>query len=261
MEVHATTNVTSRADETIQGRVDNLIEKFSGLFSDKVGHLKGNVGRLHLEENATPKFCKARNVPYSIRPAVELELERLENDNIITPVPFSDWATPVVPIIKVDKSVRLCGDYSITLNLVLRPDKHPMPRIEDVFAKLAAGEKFTKLNLKNAYLHLEMDDKSKDLLTINTYKGLYRVNRLQYGLKPATGMWQRLMEQVLQGIPGIECILDDITMTEANDDEHLTRLEKVFIRLSEHGLVLNAKKCKLLQPSVAFMSHLIDRDG
>ena len=86
-----------------------------------------------------------------------------------------------------------------------------------------------------------MDEESQKLLTINTHKGLFRCNRLLFGVSSASGLWQKNIEQVLQGLTGVQCILDDMLITGANETEHLNNLRKVLKRLREHGLKLNKK--------------------
>ena len=89
-------------------------------------------------------------------------------------------------------------------------DKYPLPTTEDIFATLAGGKKFTKLNLTHAYNQLELDEESKKMLTINTHKGLYQPNRLSYGVNSAPAIFQRTMDQMLSGIDSVACYLDDI---------------------------------------------------
>ena len=43
-----------------------------------------------------------------------MELERLEREGVIEPVQFSDWAAPIVPVVKRDGSIWICGDYKVT---------------------------------------------------------------------------------------------------------------------------------------------------
>ena len=117
-----------------------------------------------------------------------------------------------------------------------------MPKVEDIFASLAGGKRFTKLDLKDAYLQMVMDEESKKLLTINTHKGLFRYNRMVFGIASAPALWQRAMGQLLQGLKGCHCMLDDMIVTGATEAEHLTNLRAVLDRLQAYGLKLNKKK-------------------
>ena len=83
---------------------------------------------------------------------VEAELDRLHQQGIIEPVQFLDWAAPIVPILKQDGSVRICGDYKLTVNAVAKLDTYPLPRIDDLFTSLSGGKYFSKLDLAQAYL-------------------------------------------------------------------------------------------------------------
>ena len=131
----------------------------------------------------------------------------------------------------------------MTINPVIREDKFPLPRVEDIFVKMAGGKRFSKIDLKNAYLQMEVEETSKQYLTINTHKGLFRYNRLPFGIKTAPSIWQRAMEQTLQGIPNVEVMLDDIIVTGKSDAAHLENLEAVLKRLAEKNLRINIQKC------------------
>ena len=140
--------------------------------------------------------------------------------------------------------VRLFGDYKVTINPVLQGDKYPLPRIGDSFAKMAGCKRFSKINFNNAYLQMEVEEDAKQYLTVNTHKGLFKYNRLPFGIKTAPSIWQRAMEQTLQGIPGVEVMLDDIIVTGKSDAENLENLEAALRRLAEKDLQINAKKCR-----------------
>ena len=169
-------------------RLDALRSRYAAVFGSDRGHLQPSRGHLTLRDGAQPKFLKARPLPYALRDRVDLELDRLEQDGILTKVSHSDWATPVVPIPKKDGSVRISGDFKATVNPQFKVDQYPLPRIDDFFASLAGGKHFSKIDLRSAYLQMEMDDESKTLLTLNTHKGLYRLNRLAFGIASAPAM-------------------------------------------------------------------------
>ena len=159
-------------------RVQSILKKYPEVFSDGIGKVNGIKAKLTLKDNAKPVFKKARPVPLSLKPKIERELDNLEKQGIISRVKSSEWATPIVPVLKSDGSVRICGDFKVSLNQELQVDKYPMPNIQDISVNLANGQKFSKIDLRQAYLQLECEDDSKQLLTIITHKGLYRYNRL-----------------------------------------------------------------------------------
>ena len=201
-------------------------------------------------------------MPFAIREKVEQEIDRQVEEGILEPVKFSEWATPVVPIIKKDGSIRLCGgDYKVTVNQATETDTYPLPRIEDLLTSLAGGISFSKLDLAHAYQQVVLDDDSKGVVTINTHKGLYRVNRLPFGVASAPSMFQRIMENILQGLPGVSVYIDDILVTGKTKDEHFRNLESAMTRLEEAGLRLRREKCAFLLPSVVYLGYKISAQG
>ncbi|GFR05780.1 transposon Tf2-9 polyprotein [Trichonephila clavata] len=133
-------------------------------------------------------------VPFALKGRVENEIDRLEREGIIEKVESSEWATPIVHVVKTDGSIRLCADYSVTLNPNLVVPQHPLPRLEEIFASLNGREQFTKLDFKHAYLQMKVHPESQKLRTINTHKGLYVCKRLMYGLNGAPAIWQRYVD-------------------------------------------------------------------
>ena len=160
--------------------------EFEEVFRSVLGAIKGRKAKPNLKEGTTPKFHKARRVPYLVRLKIDAELQKLEYEGFITKVDWSEWETPVVAVPKANGLIRLCGDFKGTINPELKVDQYLLPRIEDIFANLAAGEKFTKIDLRQAYLQIEMEEESKKCLTINTYKGLYQYNILLLGVASFT---------------------------------------------------------------------------
>ena len=113
---------------------------------------------------------------FSLREKIKQDLDRLEKPGTIQPVQYSEWATPVVPVTKQDGTVRICGHYKLIVNKVSKLDAYPIPKLDDLYTKLAGGETFTELDLSHAYEQMRVDEDSKKFLTINRHKGLYRYN-------------------------------------------------------------------------------------
>ena len=88
-----------------------VLHKHQSVFAEGLGTYSGPEVHINMDPRQPPQFCKARAVPYALREAVERELGRLESEGVIEPVPHSEWASPVVTVVKEDGSLRLCGDY------------------------------------------------------------------------------------------------------------------------------------------------------
>ena len=140
--------------------MEEVIAKYQNIFNAHTGLLKQLQASLKMHSDVTPKFLKPRSVPYALKPAIEKDLERLESPGIIKQVTYSDWAPPIVPVPKADGTVRICGDYKVTINQHPKIDHYPMPKAEDIFSTLNGGEKFTKLDHSQAYLQLLLDEES-----------------------------------------------------------------------------------------------------
>ena len=122
---------------------------------------------------------------------------------------------------KANGKIRVCGDYKVTVNRCVETKVYPLPNpnIEDIFARLAGGSYFTKLDLTQAYQQLLLDDESKQLLVVNTPKGLFQFTHLPYGVSMAPAIFQSVMDHILQGLP-IACYLDDILIAGNTKEEH-----------------------------------------
>ena len=241
--------------------LSGILEKHKELFKDELGTIRGTKAKLHVDTNAQPKFFRPRTVPYALRSRVEHTLTQLEEQGVIEPVEFADWAAPIVPVVKKDDSIRICGDYKLTVNQAAKVDTHPLPLIDDLFASLAGGIFFSKLDLAHAYQQIVLDDEAKNLMVINTHKGLYRYNRLPFGISAAPAIFQRTMETILQGLSNVCVYLDDILVSEESEEAHLRNLEAVLTRLEGAGIRLKKKKCEFLLNEVEYLGHRISAKG
>ncbi|XP_056128977.1 uncharacterized protein K02A2.6-like, partial [Lampris incognitus] len=182
-------------------------------------------------------------------------------EGVISTINYSEWAAPIVCVPKKDDSVRICGDYKVTINPWLNVEQYPLPKTQDLFAKLAGGQQFTKLDFSQAYQQVLLEDNSRHYLTISTHRGLYHSNRLPYGVVSAPAIFQKIMDQVLQGMEGVICYLDDILITGKDTERHLTNLEEVLSRLETYNLRVKREKCAFMQNNVSYLGHVIDARG
>ena len=241
--------------------LERLLTRYSDVFREELGCLQGVKAKIYVDAQANPKFCKARSVPYALREKVEEEIERLQKTGVIEPVEFSDWAAPVVPVVKTDGTIRLCGDYKLTANKAAKIDSYPLPCIEDLFSSLSQGKVFSKLDLAQAYQQVSLEKESQKYTTINTTRGLFQYCRLPFGISSAPGIFQRIMENLLRGLSGVCVYLDDVLVAGKTEQEHLKNLDKVLSRLKEAGLCLKRSKCEFLLPEVEYLGHILTKEG
>ena len=137
--------------------LDKLLQKHRALFLDKLGKLEGIKVKLHVDTTTYPSFCKARAVPLAIQKKVEAALDKLEAQGVIEKVKFLDWAAPIVSITKQDGTIRIYGDYKLTVNTVVKTDVYRLRKIDGLFAALTGDRAFSKLDLSQAYQQLVLE--------------------------------------------------------------------------------------------------------
>ena len=116
----------------------------SAVFQEALGILKGFKAKIHVHPNTLPRFHHPMSVPYALRDKVDQELKRLQDEGTLEPVDIAEWATPIVPVLKHDKTtVHIYGDFRLIVNPVSKLDKYPIPKVEDLFGYLRKGKYFT----------------------------------------------------------------------------------------------------------------------
>ena len=245
-----------------RNKVLKLLDSFKDtVFKPGLGTLKGISAHLELKKDVTPKFCKARPVPFALKGKIESTLDEMEKQGQLEKTMTSDWASPIVPVQKPNVTMRICGDYKITLNKNLEINHYPLPRYEECFQAMKGGQKFSKLDLKQAFNQVPLDESSKNLTTMNTSKGLYRWKRLPFGIASSPGIFANIMDKVLQSLSGVAWYQDDIIITGPNDQKHIDNLKAVLERLDKYGLTVCEAKCEFLQDSVIYLGFRIDKNG
>ncbi|UYV62275.1 K02A2.6-like [Cordylochernes scorpioides] len=217
--------------------------------------------KIRLNENTTPVIAPSRKIPFSIREKVKAELERMEKLDIIEKVEEpSEWTHPIVVVQKPSGDVRICMDPR-ELNKYVQRERYILPTAETIFSELKGATVFSVFDASSAFWQVPLDKESTNLCTIATPFGRFRFKRLPYGLNSASEVFQRCINNILSGLQGTACYMDDILIYGNTMEEHNRNLETVLRRLEENNVKLNAKKQQIAVDKVNFLGHIISRDG
>src|SRR5277367_3572717 len=249
-----TVNAITRSVNEVTSRYPSLFRPIPGRYSS----LKVDID---IDPQAVPKYFKARPLPLALQDKVKKRLEQHVEDGSLVRVSNAKWATPIVPVVNQDGSVRITGDYRLTLNPVTNQVQYPIPLTTDLFAKLSGGIIFSKIDLHSAYLQFQLSPESKHLTTINTTFGLFEYNCMPFGICSTSAIFQREMDKLFSGISGVSVFQDDIVCTGKTVHEHNETLNEVLSRLDSVGLTVKESKCRFGVDSVKYLGHIIDKDG
>ena len=136
--------------KTTENTLQQVLNKYGDVFKEELGTLKGTKSTIHVKRDAIPCVFRPRSVPFDMGAKVGEEIDRLLKEDIISPVKYAEWVSPVVPILKPTGTVRLSGDYKLTVNTVAFLEQYPVPRVEDLFTALSGGKQFSKLDMSHA---------------------------------------------------------------------------------------------------------------
>ena len=216
--------------------------------------------KIHLKENAVPRYVKARQVPLAQQKLVDAALADMVAAGTVDPIKHSEWASAIVPVLKANGKMRICADFK-DLNSKINTEKYPLPRLDEMLCTISNNQQFCKIDLANAYLQLSVAPECKKYLVINTQKGLFRFNRLPFGLSSAPGIFQRFISQLLAGIEGVVCYLEDILICASSKAEQFEHVQSVLDRLSAANVVLNKEKCQFDVPQLDFLGYVMSEKG
>ena len=140
-------------------------------------------------------------------------------------------------------------------------ERHILPSVENTLAQLAGAKHFTKLHVNSSFWQIEMEPDSANFTTFITPFGRYQFNRLSFGITSAPEHFQRRMNEILRGIEGAVCLIDDILIYGKTQSEHDQHLLSVLNRINKACLPLNKEKCVFNTTSINFLGQQIDNSG
>ena len=181
-------------------------------------------------------------------------LDKLQEDGIIEKVDFpTDWISTIVVAKKSNGDIHLCLDPK-ALNKVLKRCKYPLPVIEEVLPELGKAKVFTKVNCKNGYWQVKLNETSSLLTTFAKPFGHYKWKHMPFGIAPAGEIFQSCLDQAIEGLDGVKTVADDILLIRNGDDRKLTSL---LTRCRERKIKLNQAKIELKKTSMPYIGHVL----
>ena len=255
--------------ETVQAM--NLIRVNAQCFivriasSDDLGNL--GVASLCVDRCVRPKVLPCRNIPIAIRQKVKATLDDLAHRKVISLIDEStEWVSQMAVVKKANGDLRICIDPQ-PLNSALQHEHYKLPVLADILPEFSEAKYFSKLDVKEAYWHVVLDETSSKLITMITPFGRYKWNRLPFGLKVSSEIFQKKLISALAGLKRVFAVADDVVVLGcgktneealANHEENLAQLQK---RCEEHCIRLNEEKADLRKTQITFMGHVITSHG
>ena len=172
----------------------------------------------------------------------------------------------MVVVLKKNGDLRICLDLK-DLNKSIQCEHYPLPTIEDVATRLYGAKLFTILDVRNGFWHVVLDESSSFLTTFHTPFGRYRWKRMPFGICSAPEAFQHRMQELIEGLHGIEVIADDFTVVSFGDSfaeasrDHDKNLEAFLHRCEDRGIILNLDKVQLRKQEVPFIGHVATSRG
>ena len=243
------------------GYKNNVISDYPQLFTG-LGEMHGTPHHIHLADNATPySLSTPRRVPVPLIAKVDATLGKMESQGVIRRIDEpTEWCAGMVVVPKSNGDVGVCGDFT-KLNHSIQRERHILPSVEHLLANIGNTTVFSKLDANSGFHQIPLDEASQRLTTFITPSGRYCYRRLPFGISSAPEFFQKRMLTILDGLPGVICLVDDILVSGACQEEHDERLQAVLQRLASAGLTLNGEKCLFSVSQLCFCGYLIGKDG
>lgn len=223
--------------------------------------IPGEEIEFDIDESVVPTKNAYYNVPAAYAERARERLASMEKQDIIEKVTRAPrWISGMSAVAKGKSDFRLVVGMKGP-NRAIRRQFHRIPILDDMRRKLTGARRFSKLDLKNAFYHLPLGEKSRDLTTFMTESGMFRFKRLVFGVNCAPEIFQRVMEQVLAGIAGVIVFIDDILIFAESEEELSERTALVLAALCANNLTLNTGKCEYNRERITFIGHELSADG
>ena len=211
----------------------------------------GTEYHIVLKQGAKPfALSVPRRVAFPLLPKVKAEFARMEKLGVISKVDTpTEWCAGMVVVPKSNDDIRICVDLT-KLNESVCREKHILPSVEQILAQLGNSTVFTKLDANAGFWQIKLSQECSPLTTFITPYGRFRLNRLPFGITLAPEFFQKQMSKILNGLPGVLCMIDDVLVYGITQQEHDQRLTAVLECLRKANVTLNKDKCQFSRSSI-----------
>jgi hypothetical protein len=206
-----------------------------------------------------PVYVRPRPIPHAMVNTVEEELQEMLKLGVIEPA-SSPYNSPIVLVKKKEGSYRFCCDLR-ELNKVTVFDAEPITDVDHLFQSLGKAKYFTKLDLTKGYWAIPIAREDRDKTAFTTSRGQFRWVNMPFGLKTATGIFNRMMRKLLGPMNrnDVYHFMDDVLIATETWKEHMIALEAVLKRLKEANLAAKPSKCYVGYSELPYLGHEIGR--
>ncbi|KII67079.1 Retrovirus-related Pol polyprotein [Thelohanellus kitauei] len=243
--------------------LENLLEQQGKLFSSKQGLNKDQKEQISFSAGSQTKIFRHRAVPFALKHKVEEELSTLMNQGFYCPgeptqrkymLGFSD-------IFRSTRALRdtYWADFKLSINKYVQAGLFPILQFKFIISNLSGGEKFAVIFLNGAYKYqcqitrANISRLQPTVVTLDT-----KCYHLECHVHHR---YSKTMSEFLSGIRGVSCYLDDIVITGRNNEEHLTYIQTIFMRLEQCGLTRQVYKFKFVPDKIKYLGNVIYKNG
>ncbi|XP_039308185.1 uncharacterized protein LOC120358336 [Solenopsis invicta] len=257
-------HLTSLEQEHIVTLVENNSDRFY-IPNDYLGQTHVVTHKITTTDDV-PIHTKQYRFPPIHKDEINRQVNQLRSNDIIVPSnsPYNSpvWIVPKKSDSTGNKRWRMVIDYR-RLNEKTIGDAYPLPNICDIMDQLGGSKYMSILDLISGFHQIPMDPADAHKTAFSTPHGHYEFSRMPFGLKNAPATFQRLMDQILTGLQGVELFvyMDDIVVYASSLQEHEIKMNKLMDRLRSANLVLQPDKCEFLRREVAYLGHIIGENG
>jgi hypothetical protein len=206
-----------------------------------------------------PMYQRNRRLNPKHNDIIREELDKMLAARIIKPA-ISAYSSPVVIVAKKDGKPRFCVDYR-ALNAIMKPDRWPLPNIEEILDDLQGCRYFSTIDLFSGYWQVKVSESCKEKTTFVCKYGTFSFEVMPFGLMNAPATFQRMMDRILSQLPFVQVYIDDVVIFSKTLKEHVEHIFQTIKTIGAHGLKLKLSKCFFAHPEIKVLGHVVNEQG